>query len=169
MALEFFILIIIFAFSSRLYSQTSSTLFENIYIKSFRTLSPGYVSAFFRSTLLSMLSIRNHGMNFMALSFLNSGIIQSRQALGLLSGSYLGVCLAVGVLQIGHPIVLVALVVTLLVLSFLSGTAQFFRISKLFFYFILILVSYSGIITVLNKISLSYFSFPLRMLRRICT
>lgn len=143
--------VVVFVYSVRLYSQTISLVFENTFIKFFRRLPLGYGPTFLRSLALSTLSFRNQGLGYVSLSFLNSGMIQGSQSLGIISGSYLGVCLALSILNLGAPSLILILLVSTLALSFLSDLPWAHRVSRLLFFFILILISFSYMSYILEK------------------
>lgn len=144
------VLILIFSYSSRFYSQAVSIIFENIFIKFFRTLAPNYINSYFRSAFLAMISFRNQGMTYTSLSFLNSGIIQIFQALGFIFGSYLGLSLSLFILNINDPQILYVFAGVTLFLSFVSDRSSLFRVSKLFFYLCLVLISFSFLVYTLS-------------------
>ncbi len=146
------LLILIFSYAARLYSQITSVIFESVFIQLFRSLTPRYVTSYARSVLLSLIAFRNQGMSYTALSFLNSGIVQSYQSLGLIFGSYLGLSTALCILNLGSPVFIFSLLIVSLVLSFLSDRSAFYRISRLVFYFSIILASYSLMLYVLGQL-----------------
>src|SRR5690606_26159350 len=86
--------ITLISFATKSYSSTVSLVFENLFIKFFRSLRPSYPASFGRSCILSFMSLRNQAISFAGLSFLNSGIIPNFQALGLILGSYVGLSLS---------------------------------------------------------------------------
>ncbi len=145
------LLVLVFSYTARFYSQTTSVIFENVFIQLFRSLTPRYVTSYTRSVLLSLLAFRNQGMSYTALSFLNSGVIQSYQSLGLIFGSYLGLSLAISVLNLSSPVLIFGLLMLSLGLSFLSDRSTFNRISRLVFYFSVILASFSLLLYVLGQ------------------
>jgi hypothetical protein len=160
------LLVIVFAYASRLYSQIISIIFENLFIKFFRTLTSRYSSSFVRSAFLSLIAFRNQGMSYIALSFLNSGIIQSSQALGIVLGSYLGLVLALFVLNLNSPVFVFTLLIITFFMSLLSDKPRFHRIVRLSLYFTLILASYSLLIYVLNQMSSEgYITMGLSLIR----
>lgn len=134
--------ITLISFAAKSYSSTVSLVFENLFIKFFRSLRPSYIASFARSTLLSFLSLRNQAISFSGLSFLNSGIIPNFQALGLVLGSYLGLSLSLLYLNIYQTPLKFVLVVLALLFGVFSNRQRAVQLSKMFFFAAMLLFGF---------------------------
>lgn len=134
--------ITLLSFAARSYSSTVSLVFETLFIKFFRTLKPSYLASYIRSILISWLSLRNQAISFVGLSFLNSGIIPSFQALGLILGSYVGLSLSLLFLNLYVTPIKFALVVLALIFGVFSNKNKAVQLSKMFFFASMILFGF---------------------------
>lgn len=130
------------SFASRFYSSTISLVFETLFIKFFRTLKPSYLDSYLRSILISWLSLRNQAISFVGLSFLNSGIIPSFQALGLILGSYVGLALSMLFLNFYDSPIKFLLIALALIFGIFSNKSKAVQVSKMFFFAAMILFGF---------------------------
>lgn len=134
--------ITLLSFAARSYSSTVSLVFEILFIKFFRTLRPSYVASYLRSVFISLLSLRNQAISFVGLSFLNSGIITSFQALGLILGSYMGLSLALLYLNLYQTPLKFLFIALALIFGVFSNRNKAVQISKMFFFAAMILFGF---------------------------
>lgn len=142
--------ITLLSFAARSYSATVSLVFEILFIKFFRTLKPSYLASYVRSIVISWLSLRNQAISFVGLSFLNSGIIPSFQALGLILGSYVGLSLSLLFLNLYVTPVKFALAALALIFGVFSNKNKAVQISKMFFFAAMILFGFELFMYSLN-------------------
>jgi hypothetical protein len=139
------------SFAAKSYSSTVSLVFENLFIKFFRSLRPSYLASYLRSIIISWLSLRNQSISFVSLSFLNSGIIPNFQALGLVMGSYFGLSLSLLYLNLYQTPLKFILVAVALVSGVFSNTNKVAQISKMFFFAAMILFGFELFMYSLNS------------------
>ena len=144
--LIFLVGVALLSFAAKSYSSIVSLAFEKLYIKFFRTLTPGYWKSYVRAFFLSLISFRNQGVSFTALSFVNSGIIPSFQALGLILGSYLGLTVSLFVLNLHNTELKFILVSIALILSIYTTKSKASQVARFFFYMAMILFGFELIL-----------------------
>ncbi len=140
--LLFLVSITLLSFAAKSYSSTISLVFETLFIKFFRTLKPSYLASYSRAVAISLLSLRNQAISFVGLSFLNSGIIPGFQALGLILGSYVGLSISLGYLNLALTPLKFVLVALALLFGVFSNKNKAVQLSKMFFFAAMILFGF---------------------------
>lgn len=161
--LLFLVSITLLSFAARAYSSTVSLVFENLFIKFFRTLKPSFLASYLRSIAISWLSLRNQAISFVGLSFLNSGIIPSFQALGLILGSYVGLSLSLVYLNLYVTPLKFVLVALALVFGVFSNKNKPVQLSKMFFFSSMILFGFELLMLSINKNSVIIFNLEMML------